>query len=125
MHQIHTKEIKLGLLTIQNRLDYLQQQIIECEDGIPENLWCEKCKELIKKVNRLRLLPIRVWRQRQDYINYQTPTIDRPLFSNPPEYICSDCYQTYNSFNDKGVVYNSNNNEYKCSCGGKLLKLTQ
>jgi DNA-directed RNA polymerase subunit RPC12/RpoP len=124
MHQIYTKEIKLGLHTIQGRLDYLQQQIMECgEEGIPENLWCEKCKELLKKINRLRLLPIRVWKQRQSYINYQTPAIDRPLFSNPPEYMCADCYQTYYSLNDKGII--SENNEHKCSCGGRLLKLTQ
>jgi hypothetical protein len=40
-----------------------------------------------------------------------------------PKLICDNCYQTFDSFNDKGIVHISEN-EYKCSCGGNLLKLS-
>lgn len=134
MPRIRNKNVRVGIQSVQIRLVYFQQQITECENGILEKFWCKKCKELVKKVNHLIKL---VCHQKQVDTYYQTPRVDMPdfstcfgygdirnSFSDPPKLICDSCYQTFNSFKDNGIVYISENNEYKCSCGGNLLKLS-
>ena len=82
------KQLPISKKALEFRLYIIRERIRECEEGIPEEYWCDDCKRLLKKMESLVCKSQRVVEQLSNPSWYGPAT---PTF----KYICSSCGYTW------------------------------
>ena len=119
------QNITIGKQSISGRLEYFRQQVEECEKDIPEEFWCEECKEKNKKVNHLLdVLKLKVVnkiketaREIENYPNFDDCFGYGDVYKSP-KFICEKCRKLYYS-----ALFNLVKDPVCSDCGGTLIKI--